>query len=183
MTFKVSDNFKIGDRAVYPGLGVAEITGIESKQFAGNTEIVYMLEVLNSKKRTIMIPVSKVGSVGLRKVIGNGEVERIYRMLRERHLPQTNQTWNRRFRAYVEKINTGSIFDVAEVLRDLSLLKSQKPLSFGERKMLDQARTLLVKELSVARSQGEEEVASELDSIFADPRAVAVDVVPVPAVG
>lgn len=163
--------FKIGDRAVYPGQGVTEITGIESKQISGNTEVLYMLTVLNTKRK-IMIPVSKVNSVGLRKVIGNGEVERIYRMLKERTIQVGNQTWNRRYRSYVEKINTGSIFDIAEVLRDLSLLKYSKPLSFGERKMLDQARALLVKELSVARATGEEDIAQELDSIFADGRPI-----------
>lgn len=157
--------FKIGDRAVYPGQGVTEITGIESKQIQGNTEVLYMLRVLNTNRK-IMIPVSKVNSVGLRKVIGNFEVERIYHMLKERTAQGNNQTWNRRYRGYVEKINTGSIFDIAEVMRDLSLLKYTKPLSFGERKMLDQARGLLIKELSVARATGEEDIASELDSIF-----------------
>lgn len=163
--------FKIGDRAVYPGQGVTEITGIESKQISGNTEVLYMLHVLNTNRK-IMIPVSKVGSVGLRKVIGNTEVETIYRVLKERTAQAAHQTWNRRYRSYVEKINNGSIFDVAEVLRDLSLLKYTKPLSFGERKMLDQARSLLVKELSVARSTGEADIASELDSIFADGRPI-----------
>lgn len=163
--------FKIGDRAVYPGQGVTEITGIESKQISGNMEVLYMLRVLNTNRK-IMIPVSKVNSVGLRKVIGNGEVERIYHMLRERTTQAVNQTWNRRYRNYVEKINTGSIFDIAEVLRDLSLLKYSKPLSFGERKMLDQARALLVKELSVARAAEEEDIAQELESIFADGRPI-----------
>ncbi|MBI5609551.1 MAG: CarD family transcriptional regulator [Deltaproteobacteria bacterium] len=159
--------FKIGDRAVYPGQGVAEITAIESKEIAGNTEILYMLRVVNTNRK-IMIPVSKVGSVGLRKVIGNAEVERIYRVLKERTAGAGNVTWNRRYRGYVEKINTGSIFDVAEVMRDLSVLKYTKALSFGERKMLDQARTLLIKELSVARAQEEDDVAVELDAIFAE---------------
>lgn len=167
--------FKIGDRAVYPGQGVAEITGIESKEIAGNTEILYMLHVINTNRK-IMIPVSKVGSVGLRKVIGNTEVERIYRVLKDRTAHGVSQTWNRRYRGYVEKINTGSIFDVAEVLRDLSVLKYTKPLSFGERKMLDQARSLLIKELSVARSQEEDDVAVELDAIFAEPKRPLVPV-------
>lgn len=158
-------HFKIGDRAVYPGQGVTEITGIESKQISGNTEVLYMLKVLNTNRK-IMIPVSKVGSVGLRKVIGNQEVESIYRVLQDRTVAGGNQTWNRRYRSYVEKINTGSILDVAEVLRDLSLLKYTKPLSFGERKMLDQARQLLVKELSVARAAEELDIAHELDNLF-----------------
>jgi CarD family transcriptional regulator len=163
--------FKIGDRAVYPGQGVTEITGIESKQISGNTEVLYMLKVLNTNRK-IMIPVSKVASVGLRKVIGNAEVESIYSVLKDRSIAGVHQTWNRRYRSYVEKINTGSILDVAEVLRDLSLLKYTKPLSFGERKMLDQARQLLVKELSVAKSTEELDIASELDNIFAVPVAL-----------
>lgn len=157
--------FKIGDRAVYPGQGVAEITGIESKQISGSTVVLYMLHVLDSDRK-IMIPVSKVKSVGLRKVVGYEEVERVFEVLRERTKTVDRQTWNRRYRRYVEKINTGSLFDIAEVMRDLSRLKYTKPLSFGERKMLDQARTLLVKEISVARDATEEIVTAELDSII-----------------
>jgi CarD family transcriptional regulator len=158
--------FKVGDRAVYPGQGVAEITGIESKQISGNTVVLYMLRVLDTDKK-IMIPVSKVRSVGLRKVIGNEEIEQVYDVLRDSNHKVDRQTWNRRYRRYVEKINTGSLFDIAEVLRDLSRLKYTKSLSFGERKMLDQARTLLVKELSVARRLSEEDVADELDQLIA----------------
>ncbi|MEY3013208.1 MAG: hypothetical protein RIT45_1943 [Pseudomonadota bacterium] len=158
--------FKIGDRAVYPGQGVAEITGIESKQISGATVVLYMLRVLDSDRK-IMIPVSKVKSVGLRKVVGDDEVERVYAVLRERTKTVDRQTWNRRYRRYVEKINTGSLYDIAEVMRDLSRLKYTKPLSFGERKMLDQARTLLVKELSVARASTEDDVTTELDAIIA----------------
>lgn len=158
--------FKIGDRAVYPGQGVTEITGIESKQISGATVVLYMLRVLDSDRK-IMIPVSKVKSVGLRKVVSNEEVERVYGVLRERTRTIDRQTWNRRYRRYVEKINTGSLQDIAEVMRDLSRLKYTKPLSFGERKMLDQARTLLVKELSVARDSDEDAVALELDELIA----------------
>lgn len=157
--------FKIGDRAVYPGQGVTEITGIESKQISGTTVVLYMLRVLDTDRK-IMIPVAKVKSVGLRKVVGDEEVQKIYAVLRERTHVVDRQTWNRRYRRYVEKINTGSLYDIAEVMRDLSRLKYTKALSFGERKMLDQARTLLVKELSVARQQSEDEVLSELDRII-----------------
>ena len=76
------------------------------------------------------------------------------------------QTWNRRYREYMEKIKTGSVFEIAEVLRDLSLLKFDKDLSFGERKMLDTAKSLLIKELAVARGAKEEKIARELDEIF-----------------
>ncbi len=157
--------FKIGDRAVYPGQGVAEITGIESKQISGTTVVLYMLRVLDTDRK-IMIPVSKVKSVGLRKVISDEDVERVFDVLRERTKTVDRQTWNRRYRRYVEKINTGSLFDIAEVMRDLSRLKYTKNLSFGERKMLDQARTLLVKEISVARNATEEDVIEELERII-----------------
>lgn len=157
--------FKIGDRAVYPGQGVAEITGIESKQISGTTVVLYMLRVLDTDRK-IMIPVSKVKSVGLRKVITDDEVEEVFDVLRQRTKTIDRQTWNRRYRRYVEKINTGSLFDIAEVMRDLSRLKYTKNLSFGERKMLDQARTLLVKEISVAKLMTEEDVLVELDRII-----------------
>lgn len=157
--------FKIGDRAVYPGQGVAEITGIESKQISGTTVVLYMLRVLDTDRK-IMIPVSKVKSVGLRKVVSDAEIEHVYNVLRERTKTVDRQTWNRRYRRYVEKINTGSLYDIAEVMRDLSRLKYTKNLSFGERKMLDQARTLLVKEISVARSLTEDDVLVELDHII-----------------
>ena len=77
-----------------------------------------------------------------------------------------NQTWNRRYRGFMDKIKTGSIYDVAEVLRDLYRLKTDKQLSFGERRMLDTARTLIVKEIAIARKQTEEEVKNEIEAIF-----------------
>lgn len=157
--------FKIGDRAVYPGQGVTEITGIESKEISGTTVVLYMLKVLDTERK-IMIPVSKVQSVGLRKVVGNDGIGAVYDLLRERTKTVDRQTWNRRYRRYVEKINTGSLNDIAEVMRDLSRLKYTKSLSFGERKMLDQARTLLVKEIAVARGRSEDEILIELTEIL-----------------
>lgn len=159
--------FKIGDKAVYPAQGVTEITGIESKEIMGNQEIFYVLRVLDTDKK-IMIPVGKVDSVGLREVIGEGEVEQVYEVLRERTVKLDQTTWNRRYRRYLEKIKTGSVYDVAEVLRDLYMLKVEKPLSFGERKMLDTARQLLVTELSVARSVDEKALEKEIREMFGD---------------
>ena len=158
--------FKIGDKAVYPAQGVAEITGIETRDICGNSEVFYVLRVLDSEKR-IMVPLSKVGSVGLRQVIDTGEVEDVYDVLRERDRPVDTQTWNRRYRKYVEKIKTGSVYDVAEVLRDLCLTRHEKPLSCREREMLEMARRLLVKELSIASNGDEESVTGALDGIFA----------------
>ena len=160
--------FKIGDKAVYPGQGVTEITGIETLDICGNQEVFYVLRVLDTEK-WIRVPLNKVRSVGLRELIDLNEVEEVYAVLRERGRPVDTQTWNRRYRKYVEKIKTGSLYSVAEVLRDLYLTKYEKPLSCREREMLDMARRLLVKELSIASNNNEEAIHSDLEDIFAQP--------------
>lgn len=160
--------FKIGDKAVYRNHGVAVITGIETIEMYGSLQNVYVLEVMDSKRDRVMIPVDKVNSVGLRSLISQEEVDEVYEILRERPGKFDQQTWNRRQRKYTEKINTGSVYDVAEVLRDLYLLKFDKTLSFGEKRMLDRAQQLLVKELAIARDMEEKEVEDDLALIFAD---------------
>ena len=157
--------FKVGDKAVYPGQGVGEVMGIEHKEVAGQRQSFYVLRILDNGMK-IMIPMNKVGSVGLREIIGDKEVRKVYSILREKDLSVDTTTWNRRYREYMEKIKTGSVFEIAEVLRDLYLLKFDKDLSFGERKMLDTARSLLVKELAVAKSAKEEKIVAELEKIF-----------------
>jgi CarD family transcriptional regulator len=114
----------------------------------------------------IMIPTTNVDNVGLRELIEQTEVPKLISILKKRDVPLDNQTWNRRYREYMEKIKTGSVFEVAEVYRDLLILKLEKDLSFGERKMLDTARTLLVKEISLAKKVGEEQIEKDLDKIF-----------------
>ncbi len=114
-----------------------------------------------------MIPTNNVENVGLREIIEPTEVPKLYSILKKRDVPIDNQTWNRRYREYMDKIKTGSVFEVAEVYRDLLILKIEKDLSFGERKMLDTARNLLVKEISLAKKVGEEQVEEELDKMFA----------------
>jgi CarD family transcriptional regulator len=104
--------------------------------------------------------------VGLRAIISEKEVPKIYRILKSKDEATDAQTWNRRYREYMEKIKTGSIFEIAEVLRDLYRLKFDKDLSFGERKMLDTAKSLLVKELSLAQRLKEEDVEDELKELF-----------------
>jgi CarD family transcriptional regulator len=156
---------KIGDKAVYPAHGVGEVTGIEKREILGQKQQVYVLRILDNGMK-IMIPMDKVKSVGLRGVIPKHKVKDVYKVLKEKGIAIKSQTWNRRYREYMEKIKTGSIFDIAEVLRDLYLLKYDKDLSFGERKMLDTARSLLIKEVSVARNVGEQVVEKELEAIF-----------------
>jgi CarD family transcriptional regulator len=157
--------FKVGDLAVYPAHGVGVIQSIEEKQISGNEHKFYIMKILDNGM-TIMIPTDNVKSVGLRGVIDPGEVPRIYEILQERDLDLVTQTWNRRYREYSEKIKTGSVYEIAEVLRDLVLLKYDKNLSFGERKMLDMARSLLVKEISIARKTEETVVEQEIHRLF-----------------
>ena len=157
--------FHIGDKAVYPGHGVAEIICVESREISGRKQNFYILKALDSGMK-IMIPTSNVGTVGLREVISEDEVEDVYEILRSREISVEGQTWNRRYREYSEKIKTGSVYEIAEVLRDLVLLKYDKNLSFGERKMLDMARNLLVKEISIARNTEETVVEQEIHRLF-----------------
>ena len=157
--------FKVGDKAVYPAQGVAEVIKIEEKDIAGTRQSFYVLRILDTDRK-IMVPVSNASAVGLRQVINELEIREIFDILKERTIAFDNQTWNRRYRGFMDKIKTGSIYDVAEVLRDLYRLKTDKQLSFGERRMLDTARGLIVKEIAIARSQTEEQVKTEIESIF-----------------
>jgi CarD family transcriptional regulator, regulator of rRNA transcription len=158
-------HFRVGDKAVYPAHGVAEVQGIESKEISGTKHQFYILKILETGMR-IMVPLNNVDAVGLRGVITSSEADEVYSILRSKEMAVDGQTWNRRHREYMEKIKTGSVFEVAEVLRDLSLLRSDKDLSFGERKVLDTARSLLVKELALAKRRKERDIEKEIDKIF-----------------
>ena len=115
----------------------------------------------------IMIPISNVESVGLRSVIGKSEIKKVYKVMKaKKGAALDNQTWNRRYREYMDKIRTGSLYDVAEVFRDLFLLNGSKNLSFGERKLLDTAKGLLLKELCTAKNKDEKFVMAEIESLF-----------------
>jgi len=157
--------FDVGDSAVYPGHGVGVIEAIESKTIVGREQLFYILRIVDNGM-TIMIPTGNIDVVGLREVIPPVEIPRVFEILKERRVSLDSQTWNRRYREYMEKINGGSIFSIAEVLRDLQVLKMGKTLSFGERKILDTAKNLLVKELAVARDCREAEILIEIKKIF-----------------
>ena len=162
---KGGNMFQIGDKAVYPGHGVGVIEGIESMQISGKAQTFYILRILDNGM-TIMIPRDSVGAVRLREVIRRIDVSKVIHILKDRDVTVDNQTWNRRYREYMEKINTGSIYEIAEVLRDLHLLKAEKELSFGERKIMDMAKNLLVKELAIARDVKETDILKEIKTIF-----------------
>ena len=158
--------FAVGDKAVYPVHGVAEVVGLENRDIGGNQTSVYILKVLETGLR-IIVPTTNAGSVGLRDLITSKQVKEVYSILKSRDVPRDTQTWNRRYREYMEKIKTGSVFEIAEVMRDLCVLRVTKELSFGERKMLDNARSLLIKELALAKGVSEDKIAEEIDAIFA----------------
>jgi CarD family transcriptional regulator len=157
--------FKVGDKVVYPAHGVGQIEGIRSQTISGTQKRFYTLRILDTDMK-IMIPTDHIESVVLRKVIDKVMVAKVYKVLLQRKVRLDQQTWNRRYREYTEKIKTGSILEIATVMRDLFILKGDKELSFGERKMLDTARNLLVKELSIARSHSEEKIIEELQHIL-----------------
>jgi CarD family transcriptional regulator len=161
----VSSEFAIGDKAVYPSQGVAEVVGIEQKEISGKIQRFYVLRVLESDNR-IMVPTDKSGQVGLRRIAGEEEIDEVRQILRDKEVHVDRQTWNRRYRGFMEKIRSGSLFEVAEVFRDLYRLKGLKPLSFGERRMLDTARGLIVQELSVARAEDEHKIEQELNLLL-----------------
>ena len=139
---------------------------IERRAVSGEKHEFYIMKVIENGM-TIMIPTNNVESVGLRDVIPKKEVPKVYAVMQsKKEANADNQTWNRRYREYMDKIKTGSLYDVAEVFRDLFLLKLTKDLSFGERKLYDTAQILLVKELSTAKKIGEEAVLTEIESLF-----------------
>ena len=157
--------FNVGDNAVYPGYGVGKVTSIETKEILGNKQTFYSILIIETGMK-IMVPKDNVAMVGLRPIISKDEADKVIEILKVKEVKIDNQTWNRRYREYMEKIKTGSVYEIAEVLRDLFLLKADKELSFGERKMLDNARGLLLKELSLATSKDELFSEEEVRLIF-----------------
>lgn len=158
--------FKVGDMAVYPTQGVGVIEAIESKEFVGEKHEFYVLRILDSDM-TIMIPVGNTDSVGMRTLIDKERVARVYDVLNDKsEMGQAIASWSRRQRGYNEKIKSGDLFEVAEVLRDLYQIKEAKELSYGEKKVLELARKLLVKEVALAAGTEEERVVERVESFF-----------------
>ena len=157
--------FKVGDLAVYPAQGVGVIEAIENREVGGSKQLFYIMKIMGNGMK-IMIPMVSAKSVGLREVIMETEIPKVYAILMMKDVTIDKQTWNKRYREYLEKIKTGSVFEIARVLRDLSILKGDKSLSFGERKMMDTAKSLLIKEISVASNSAETKVEEDLKMIF-----------------
>jgi CarD family transcriptional regulator len=161
--------FKIGDVVVYPIHGVARITDIKMEKIGNSDQLCYILETeikTANVRPVIKLPIDKVESNKVRKIVSEEEAGRVVDILSKRGLKTDPQTWNRRHREYQDKMRSGSIFKAAEVFRDLSLLKENKDLSHGERRLFDQARNLLIKELSIAKKTDEREIEVTISRIF-----------------
>lgn len=154
-----------GDLAVYPAHGVGRIEAVE-KRTVGDQQYDFLVMNILENGMKIMIPAQNVGEIGLRPLISKEEVEKVYDLLRMPPKPPETTNWNRRHREYMEKIKTGSPFEVAGVMSELLAMRSEKDLSFGERKLLDTVRVLLVKEMALALEQTEQEIETKINSFF-----------------
>ena len=162
--------FEIGDVVVYPIHGVARVLDIKKEKIGDSDQLCYILETeINTSCTVIKLPVDKVDSNRVRKIVDEAEVPKVIEILKTR-TKADSQTWNKRLREYQDKMRNGSIFQAAEVFRDLSLLKESKDLSYGERRLFDQARNLLIKELSIAKKMDEREIERTINRIFQQSR-------------
>jgi CarD family transcriptional regulator len=143
-------SFNIGDKVVYPNHGVGVIEQISSRTFGATVEKFYLLKIKSSSLK-VMVPFHNVASVGLRRVVRNGEIQKVLDFLTDGECTNNND-WKYRFKENSERMRTGSLLEVAAVLKGLLLLSQSKSLSFREKKMLERARYLLVSEMAMARN-------------------------------
>jgi CarD family transcriptional regulator len=153
--------FKVGDKVVYPNHGVGVIEQVAKKSIGGSTSAFYRLRLLSSDSM-VMVPVDNTTTVGLRKVLTRPQYNRVFKLLKNGEVA-TYDDWKGRFQANSDKMRTGDIMAVAEVLKSLTMLSEVKPLSYRERKMLDRARFLLISELSEASSKEADKVEEQID--------------------
>jgi CarD family transcriptional regulator len=152
--------YRIGDKVVYPMHGAGVIEAVEEREILGEHHTYYILR-LPIGDLSVMIPVASALEVGLRPVIGEGDVGQVIRLMAETS-PDDHLSWNHRYRRNLEKMKTGDIFSVAEVVAVLARRERQKGLSTGERKMLDNARRILLSEICLSRGIDKEEAEALL---------------------
>lgn len=155
--------FKIGDKVVYPMHGAGVIEAIKNMDVLGKVKQYYILRMPIGDMK-VMIPVSAVEDAGLRQVIDKETVCKVLEVLRKKRVAST-ANWNRRYRAHLEKLKTGDIFAIAEVVRNLTCRDKEKGLSTCERKMLDTARQILASELALARDLDQEGAMNLLETV------------------
>jgi CarD family transcriptional regulator len=165
-------SFSIGDYAVCPGHGVAQVYDIEQRDLGGETKDFYILKTV-SNGMTVMVPTDS--QTGIRALVTTKDTEEVYELLKDHDIKIDNSTWNRRYREYSNKIKTGSLIEIAEVLRALFLLKDKKNLSFGEKKMLDQCRDLLSQEISLSNGEQKENIDNKINQCFESEEASSAE--------
>jgi len=148
--------FKVGDKVVYPMHGAGVIEAIEFKELMGKDKEFYILK-LPIKNMKVMIPTDNAEGLGVRRVVDKGIFNDVMVLLAQ-HKESMPDNWNRRYRANLEKVKTGDIFEVATVVRNLEILDREKGLSTGERKMLNNSKQILISELTLSKDLKEEEV-------------------------
>ncbi len=157
--------FNVGNYVVCPGHGVGQISNVETKELAGEQMSFYIIKIV-SNGMTIMIPTNSKD--GVRELVTDNDISSVFELLADHDVKVDSSTWNRRHREYLLKVKTGSLLEIADVLRSLLLLKTSKKLSFGERKMLDQCKDLLVQEIALSSGNPEAEVSGKIDNCFED---------------
>ena len=153
---------------MYPVHGVVEVQGVEEKEILGSKKAFYILNVLESNVK-LMVPTDNINSVGLRPVVAKKEVKKVLDILREEDgkIPKLGvQSWNKRYKEYADKVKSGDIYEIATVLRDIHHLKKVKNLSFGEKRIMENALSHVVKELSISLRKKEGDVSSQIEEIF-----------------
>lgn len=155
--------FNVGDYAVCPGHGVGQLVDIEERELGSTKKQFYIIKIL-ANGMTVMVPTDS--ETGIRTLVKDSDVEEVYKLLTDHDVKVDNSTWNRRYRDYCIKIKTGSVVEIAEVLRQLFLLKQKKSLSFGEKKMLEQCRELLAQEFSILNKLDKNSINEKIDSYF-----------------
>jgi CarD family transcriptional regulator len=139
-------SFQVGDKVIYPNHGLGVVEKIEDKTILGTTCGFFHLRIL-SNDTTVLVPVANVDNVGLRRAITDEEVDRLFHLLGDGKI-ENHSNWKGRFKDNSDKMRTGSIYDMADVLKSLTFLAKSKSLSFREKRMLDRAKSLIVSEVS-----------------------------------
>jgi CarD family transcriptional regulator len=153
--------FQVGDKVIYPNHGLGIVERIEEKTILGTTCGFFHLRIV-ANDTTVLVPVANVDGVGLRKAIDDAEVERLFTLLGDGKI-DNHQNWKGRFKDNSDKMRTGSIYDMADVLKSLTFLSKSKSLSFREKRMLDRAKALIISEVSEVMRQKALEVEEQVD--------------------
>jgi CarD family transcriptional regulator len=158
-------SFRVGDKVVYPHHGAAVIEGVEQKELFGERREYFILKLAYGEL-TLMVPTDSTDEVGLRSVTPSGEVPKVFKVLKKQEVTTNTTNWSRRFKANVEKLRSGDIYKVAEVVRSLHQRDKEKGLSAGEKRMLTKARQILVSELTFSKSCDEDQAEKMLDEVL-----------------